>query len=68
MCGKKRNSEPLSLGVDKSIDKEPCENYLFEDYRLKSGITIWILTLKSSGETVEKDEFECRVLTRTPFF
>jgi hypothetical protein len=23
-----------------------CENYLSEDYRLKSGTTIWILTLR----------------------
>jgi hypothetical protein len=31
--------------------KDDCENYLFEDYPLKSGITIWTLTLKSSGGT-----------------
>jgi hypothetical protein len=32
----------------------PCENYLFEDYDLKSGIAIWILNLRTTGETVEK--------------
>jgi len=30
-----------------SILKEGCENYLFKDFHLKSGITIRILTLKS---------------------
>jgi hypothetical protein len=35
-----------------SNKKQSCENYLFEDYRWKSGITIWILTLKSSGSNV----------------
>jgi len=28
-----------------------CENYLFEDYRWKSGIKNWILTLWSSGRS-----------------
>jgi len=39
-----------------------------EDFHLKHGMDKVYRSLKSSGETVEKDEFECRVLTRTPFF
>jgi hypothetical protein len=26
-----------------------CENYLFGDYHLKSGITTWIITLRSTA-------------------
>ena len=40
-----------------SNKEQTCENYLFEDYRLKSGMTIWILALMTSGETVEKPYF-----------
>ncbi len=29
--------------------KTELENYLFEDYHLKSGIMIWILTLRTTG-------------------
>jgi len=29
--------------------KDDCENYLFEDYCLKSGVAIWILALMTSG-------------------
>jgi len=36
-----------------SILKEGCENYLFKDYRLKSGIAIWILTLRR-GRNMQK--------------
>jgi hypothetical protein len=54
--------------LDKSTNKMSWENYLFDDYHWKSGITTWVLALRISGETVEKDEFECRVPTRTPFF
>jgi len=32
-----------------SIPKMNCENYLFEDYRWKSGIPIWILALMISA-------------------
>jgi hypothetical protein len=32
--------------------KGNCENYLFEDYHLKSGISIWIFTLMPSGRTL----------------
>jgi len=32
-----------------SIEKLPCENYLFKDYRLESGIAMWILALMTSG-------------------
>jgi hypothetical protein len=35
--------------LNKSIEKRDCENYLFEDYRSKSGTGIWILALRSSG-------------------
>jgi hypothetical protein len=35
--------------LNSSIEKRDCENYLFKNYRLKSGITIWILILKISG-------------------
>jgi hypothetical protein len=35
--------------LNKSINRTPCENYLFEDYGLKSGITTWILGLRTSG-------------------
>jgi hypothetical protein len=45
-----------------------CENYFIEGCYLKSGIKIRTPNLMSSGETVEKDEFECRVPPRTPFF
>jgi len=47
-----------------SIEKLPCENYLFKDYRLESGIAMWILALMTSGRTRHflkacgsKDEF-----------
>jgi len=39
---------------NRSINKKFSENYLFEDYYLKSGIPIWVLVLRTSGETVEK--------------
>jgi len=29
--------------------KNFCENYLFKDYRLRSGMTIWIFALLTSG-------------------
>jgi hypothetical protein len=32
-----------------SNEKESCENSLFEDYRLKSGILVWNLILRTSG-------------------
>jgi hypothetical protein len=32
-----------------SIEKRACENYLFKDYHLKSGITTRILTLRITG-------------------
>jgi hypothetical protein len=38
------------------------------DYHLKEHIEGQNSKITSTGETVEKDEFECRVLTRTPFF
>jgi len=34
---------------EKSINKKFCENYLFEDYRLKSGIEKRIPNLTTSG-------------------
>jgi hypothetical protein len=34
-----------------SIEKQDRENYLFEDYCLKSGIKIWILALRISGRS-----------------
>jgi len=37
-----------------SIEKQDRENYLFEDYCLKSGITIWILALMISGSYLQK--------------
>ena len=37
--------------LNSSIEEYSCENYLFKDYHLKSDITIWIFTLKSSGRT-----------------
>jgi hypothetical protein len=37
-----------------SILKKGCENYLFEDYHLKSGILIWILTLKTTGRSPQE--------------
>jgi hypothetical protein len=39
-----------------SISTTDCENYLFEDYHLKSNITTLILTLKSSGRKREHRE------------
>jgi len=51
-----------------STNKKPCENYLFEDYRLKSGIEKRIPNLRTSGETVEKDEFVNRVLPHNLHF
>jgi hypothetical protein len=33
------------------MQKGYCENYLFKDYRLKSGMAIWILALMSSGRS-----------------
>ena len=33
----------------KESNKKSCENYLFEDYRWKSGIPIRILALMTSG-------------------
>ena len=35
--------------LERSIEKRNCENYLFNDYRLKSGMTIRILTLGSTA-------------------
>jgi hypothetical protein len=40
---------------EKSSKKLFYENYLFQDYRLKSGIAIWILGLMISGRTVQGD-------------
>jgi len=37
--------------------KDDCENYLFEDYCLKSGVAIWIPALRTSAyyKEVERD-------------
>jgi len=40
--------------LNKSINEEACENYLFKDYRLKSDMTIWILALMTSGSYLQK--------------
>ena len=42
-----------------SNKKWDCENYLFEDYRWKSGITTQILTLKSTRKesSLSKEKF-----------
>ena len=37
--------------LNRSSNKMPCENYLFEDYRSKSGIRSWILALAISGRS-----------------
>jgi len=34
-----------------SIQKCDCENYLFDGYRSKSGIGIWIHNLRSTGRS-----------------
>jgi hypothetical protein len=38
---------------NESTNKKPCENYLFEDYHLKSDIPIWIFALWTSGSTTQ---------------
>jgi hypothetical protein len=35
--------------LDKSTNKMSWENYLFDDYHWKSGITTWVLALRTSG-------------------
>jgi hypothetical protein len=35
-----------------SMLKRACENYLFKDYQLQSGIPMWILDLMTSGSNV----------------
>jgi hypothetical protein len=45
--------------LNSSIEKRDCENYLFADYHLKSGITVWILTLKISGSNVASWTLVC---------
>jgi hypothetical protein len=36
--------------LDMSIQKQSCENYLFKDYQVKSGIAMWwILALRTTG-------------------
>ena len=44
--------------LKKSINKNACENYLFEDYHWKSGKTTLIINLKSSGRTKRNFPFE----------
>jgi hypothetical protein len=34
--------------LDKSTNKMSWENYLFDDYHWKSGITTWVLALRTS--------------------
>jgi hypothetical protein len=43
---------------NKSINKKACENYLFEDYRLKAGMATWTLALAISGSTKRNFPFE----------
>jgi hypothetical protein len=41
----------ISVYVEKVNQKKPCENYPFEGYHLKSGITTWILGLRTSARS-----------------
>ena len=43
-----------SKTLGKSINKWPCENYLFKVYYLKAGIQRWILALRTLGSYFQK--------------
>jgi len=47
----KHMSIPPEEGKDGKGFKNSCENYLFEDLRLKSGVVIWDPSLRILGKT-----------------